>query len=94
MLSFFELGIGSAIVYHLYKPIAENDVEKIKGLMKFYKKTYTIISGLVFGCGLLVLPFIKSIVGELTVDINIYVIYLSTDIGILYKNSNNYKQNQ
>ena len=38
MLGIVELGIGSAIVYHLYKPISEKDYETIKSLMLFYKK--------------------------------------------------------
>lgn len=76
ILSFFELGIGSAIVFHLYKPISDNDQEKIKGLMNFYKKAYKIISILVFACGLLFIPFLRKIVGEVKVDINIYYIYL------------------
>ena len=33
MLSLVELGVGSAIVYSLYKPLAVNDKEKIKSLM-------------------------------------------------------------
>lgn len=28
MLSLIELGVGSAIVYNLYKPLAENDTKK------------------------------------------------------------------
>ena len=43
MLSLAEMGIGTAILYCLYKPIAENDTEKIKSLMQFYKKAYRII---------------------------------------------------
>ena len=38
MFSIFELGIGSAIVYYLYKPIGENDEKKIKELLNFYNK--------------------------------------------------------
>ena len=33
MLAIAELGIGSAIIYILYKPIAQNDKEKIKSLI-------------------------------------------------------------
>ncbi|MFR5472113.1 MAG: polysaccharide biosynthesis protein, partial [Romboutsia sp.] len=40
ILSLAESGIGVAIIYSLYKPLAENDVQKIKGLMNFYKYTY------------------------------------------------------
>ena len=44
MLAIAELGIGSAIIYSLYKPIAQNDKEKIKSLIGFYKKSYRIIA--------------------------------------------------
>ena len=64
MLSFFELGIGSAIVYNLYKPIEENNKERIKTLMNFYKKAYRIIAIIVFVVGLLIMPFLNKIVGE------------------------------
>ena len=30
MLGIVELGIGNAIIYNLYKPIAENNIDKIK----------------------------------------------------------------
>lgn len=43
MLSLAELGIGGAIGYALYKPIAEKDNEKIASLMGFYGKAYRII---------------------------------------------------
>lgn len=36
MLSLAELGVGSAIGYALYKPLATHDEEKIASLMKFY----------------------------------------------------------
>ena len=44
MLNFFELGIGIAINYKLYKPIANNDIEEIKSIIKFYKKAYDIVA--------------------------------------------------
>lgn len=61
MLSLTELGIGSAILVSLYKPIQENDKEKIKSIMKFYKTSYrniAICAGLI---GLLFLPFMYDI---------------------------------
>ena len=44
MLAVAELGIGSTIVYKLYKPLAEKDYEKIKSWMNFYKKCYNWIT--------------------------------------------------
>ena len=43
ILSFAELGIGNAIVFSMYRPLAVKDTEKIKSLMWLYKKAYTII---------------------------------------------------
>ena len=64
MLSLTELGIGAAIVYNLYKPLAENDREKIIALVQFYKKTYRIITAVVLMLALAVVPFLKVIVKE------------------------------
>lgn len=76
MLCFVELGIGNAIVFNLYKPIAENDEKKIAALLNFYKKVYNIILIIIFILGLCLLPFIHYIVGKVTININIYVVYL------------------
>ena len=75
-LGIFELGIGNAIVYNLYKPIAENKKEEVKSLMLFYKKAYNIITLVVFIFGLMLLPFLKLFIGDLTININIYIIYI------------------
>ena len=61
--------------------------------MKFYKKAYNIISLLVFGCGLLFIPFLKYIVGEVTVDVNIYVIYLMFLISTATSYTLSYRRN-
>lgn len=76
LLNLFELGIGSAITFHLYKAIAKDDKEKIKTLMKFYNKAYNIISLCILSIGLIITPFIKIIVKDVSIDINIYMIYI------------------
>lgn len=75
MLSVVELGLGSAIIYNLYKPIAENDIEHIKSLMYFYKKSYQKISLIVFILGLCITPFLPIIIGDVSIKENIYIIY-------------------
>lgn len=76
-LNLAELGIGSAIVFNMYKPIAEGDTEKVKALQNLYKKFYLIISLVVLSLGLLLMPFIKYLInGDVSVDINIYVLYV------------------
>lgn len=76
MLGIIELGLGSAIIYHLYKPIAEEDEEKIKSLLLFYKVGYRVIGFIIAIIGLLIIPFLHFIVGEVTISENIIYIYL------------------
>lgn len=80
ILSLSELGFSSAVSFHLYKLLADNDEEKIAGLMNFYKTVYYIVAGCVAGLGLLVLPFLKYIIKDTTFSIGyvslVYVIYL------------------
>lgn len=76
ILGIVELGIGPAMIYKLYKPLANNNKEKIKSLMGFYKNCYIIIAVVVTLLGLAILPFLKYIVGETSIDININYIYI------------------
>ena len=61
MLSLAELGIANAIVYALYKPLAENDKPKIASLVRYYGKCYRIIAVVVLVLGLAVMPFLNLI---------------------------------
>ena len=76
MLAIFELGIGSAITFSLYKPLVKDDKPTIKALMNFYKKAYRIITVIVGVVGLGITPFLPLLIKEVTIDINIYVVYL------------------
>lgn len=76
-LSLAELGIGSAMVFNMYKPVAENDYPKLCAYMYFYKRCYRVIGTIVLTIGLILLPFLKNIIhGSYPTDINLYVIYL------------------
>ncbi len=76
-LSLAELGVGSAIVYNLYKPLSEGDHQKISQLMNLFRKAYGFIAlaTLVLGVGLT--PWIQFFIKDLSYDIHyIRVIYL------------------
>lgn len=64
MLSLAELGIGGAIGFALYKPLAENDKDKVATLMSIYGKTYKIIGCVVAIIGLAMMPFLNIIITE------------------------------
>lgn len=77
MLSLAELGVGSAIVYALYKPLAENDEEKIASLMQLYSKAYQMIGTLIAIAGLALMPFIDLIIQEQpNISESIYLLYI------------------
>ena len=63
-LSMAELGIGTAITFSLYKPIADHDIPAIKSLMLFFKKVYWSFGSIIFVMGLAVSPFLPLIVGK------------------------------
>ena len=64
-LSLAELGIGSAIVYNLYKPLAEKDEEKVCQLMTFFKYAYRVIALVVFLLGVAMCFFVPFIVKDI-----------------------------
>ena len=77
VLSFAELGIGNAFVYSLYKPLAERDKEKLASLMRLFGKAYKGIGVLIGMLGLCLLPFLKLLVGDVTIeDSLLYTIFL------------------
>ncbi|WP_423218426.1 lipopolysaccharide biosynthesis protein [Streptococcus equinus] len=77
VLNLAELGVGSAMVYSMYKPIAENDTETICALLKLYKKYYFFIGLVIAIIGGFLVPVIpKLISGKLPNGLNIYILYL------------------
>lgn len=77
VLNLSELGFGSALVYCMYKPVADGDREKIGALLHLYKKIYNAIGAFILLGGIIIMPFVpKLIKGSWPEDINIYVLYV------------------
>ena len=76
LLSLADLGIGIAIPYSLYKPLADKNTKKIKALMKYYSKIYNIIGLVVLGIGLSLTPFLPLIIKDMPNIPHIYLIYM------------------
>lgn len=77
VLSLAELGVGTALNYSLYGPMARKDYEKIKSYMLLYKKAYRVIGLVIAVIGLAISPFLPYLVqqppAEVTVrDLTIY----------------------
>ena len=77
MLCLSELGFSSAMVYSMYKPIAEGDDGLVCKMLAFYKKVYAYIGLVVLSLGIILMPFLKYLIAsDYPSDINIYVVYL------------------
>ncbi|MDG5472617.1 sugar translocase [Jeotgalibacillus sp. ET6] len=76
MLSLANLGFDTAMIYSLYKPLAEKDTYKVQALMNLYKKAYRIIGFAVLVIGLMLIPFLPYLInGKIPVD-NLHLIYI------------------
>jgi O-antigen/teichoic acid export membrane protein len=76
ILSFAELGIGQAIIFSLYKPIAEHDEDKICSLMNLYKQVYHALFWIVLVLGVLILPILPFIINDIETIPYIRIIYV------------------
>lgn len=64
ILSVSELGISTAVVYHLYKALAEKNEAQIAGLMNLYRRAYYIFAAVITALGLAVMPFVHLFLRE------------------------------
>ena len=77
ILSLSELGLGGAVTFALYKPIAQNDTDKMSAIMHFLRKAYFVIGWVILGIGLAICPFLTHIVKwDSSLDLNIYVVFM------------------
>lgn len=59
VLSLADLGIGTAIVFLMYKPLADHDYDKVALIMRYYRKIYQAIALVIFTLGICILPFLR-----------------------------------
>lgn len=77
VLNLAELGVGSAMVYSMYKPIVEDNTVEICSLMKLFKLYYRIIGMVILFAGVIITPVIPNLIsGDVPEGINIYILYL------------------
>ncbi len=76
LLSLMELGVGTSIIFFLYKPLAENNEDEIRGLLALYRKLYTGIGITIGILGVSIIPWLSDIVNNTSQLEHLQTIYL------------------
>lgn len=83
ILSFAELGVGSAIVFSLYVPLAKQDKKSISALMNLFKKAYDTIGIVIAISGLVMVPALPLLIKDYSQLNNVtyyFILYLSNSV--------------
>lgn len=86
ILSLADLGVGSAIIFALYKPLAEENHEQVRAIMRLFRNAYVAIGLVIIAAGLCLAPFIDYLIKD-TPDIpylKLYFFMFVANTGISY----------
>lgn len=76
VLNLADLGFSSAVVFALYKPIAEKDEESTCAITAYLKRAYRIVGLSMIAIGCAFMPFLHYVIADgYPTEINIYIIY-------------------
>lgn len=88
MLSLVELGIGPAITFSLYKPLAVGDTETAKSLMNLYRRAYQAVGCLILLLGFLFTPVYPHLIrdpgGIPELDLIYWLYVINTGVSYFY----------
>ncbi|MDO5544257.1 MAG: oligosaccharide flippase family protein [Eubacteriales bacterium] len=77
VLSLAELGVGQAMVYAMYRPVAEGNKTAVCALLNLYRTIYNLIGSFILIAGLMLMPFLRGLIeGDIPADLNLYIVYL------------------
>lgn len=77
VLCLADLGFNSAIIYSMYRPVADGDTDRICALLKLYRQIYRTIGSGILIVGIALMPFLdKLISGSYPAEVNIRVVYV------------------
>ena len=76
LLSLTDLGIGTALVFSLYKPIADKDIKRQNIIIHYLKKVYFLIGLIIIAFSLILMPFLPNIIKEEVNFINLNIVFL------------------
>lgn len=77
VLSLADLGFSSAMVFAMYEPIANDNIDELNALLNYFRKIYLIIGLVILVIGCALIPFLNFFIsGDVPESINIYILYV------------------
>lgn len=87
ILALADLGIGTAIIFALYEPLAKDDRESIKSIMRLFKRAYITIGIVIIAIGAIMTPNVHFLLGADAPDIpnlEVYFFCFVLNTGVSY----------
>lgn len=89
ILSLTELGVGMAVIYHLYRPFQEEDYKRVSQLMSLYRSAYNIVAAVILGLGIFITPVVDRLVTEINYPTNyiklvFFLFVIKSSVSYLY----------
>ena len=85
MLSLAELGFGAAVVYSMYKPIAEDNKPLVCAYLRFYRTVYRCVGAVIFLAGLCLMPFLRRLIhGAIPPELNLHLLFFIHVLVVLH----------
>ena len=92
MLSIADLGIGEAVVFHMYRPLEENDRDTVCALMDFYKKAFRVVALVIAAVGVCLIPVLPYIAKTENTAIHLTPVYLIFLLDVVFSYLLSYKR--
>ena len=76
VLNLAELGFSTAMTVNLFRPLKDNDIAAVRGMMAYFRRVYRFIGIFILAAGIMVCPFMGRIVKDSGgIRENIYILY-------------------
>lgn len=92
MLSIADLGIGEAVVFHMYRPLEEDDRDTVRSLMDFYRKAFRVVALVIAAVGVCLIPVLPYIAKTENTAIHLTPVYLIFLLDVVFSYLLSYKR--
>jgi oligosaccharide translocase len=91
IVAFSELGLSNAVLYMLYRPVAERDEAKIVRLLYLYRQFNRYVGGAIAVLGMLFMPLLSFFIRTDIPDSTVYLVYIMNLVAVVSTYFYNYR---